>query len=109
MRRAMLLGLVGVLVVAAVGCYTAPVIPPMGVIYADYKAPLTTEPQGQAVVPKKGEASSQSVLGLVAWGDCSLQAAAAGGGLSTVNYADYSYLNVVFGIYQKFTVTVHGN
>jgi hypothetical protein len=94
--------------VGASGCYTTPVMPPMGLIYSDVKAPLTAEAEKPAMTEQKGEASSESVLGLVAWGDCSLEAAARNGKLSTIEYADYEYMNVVFGIYQKFTVTTHG-
>jgi hypothetical protein len=93
---------------AASGCYTAPVMPPLGAIYADIKAPLTTEAEKPAVTDQRGEASTQSILGLVAWGDCSLDTAAKNGKLSTIEYADYSYMNVALGIYQKFTVVVHG-
>jgi hypothetical protein len=100
----------GVVMMLSAGCYfySAPVMPPVGVIYSDYKAPLTVQLQGQTVTQQKGQAGSSSILGLIAWGDCSLQSAAKDGNLSTINYADYSYLNVIFGVYQKFTVTVYG-
>jgi len=98
---------VGVLLVG--GCaFQAPVVPPAGGLYTSYSAPLTTELHGQGTATRTGEASTQAVLGLVAWGDCSLDAAAEEGGLSTIEYCDYSYLNVVLGVYQKFTVTAHG-
>jgi len=91
------------------GCagYRAEVIPPVGMIYSNYRAPLTAEYSGQSVERKAGEASSVSILGLVAYGDCSLDTAARAGGLTTINYCDYEYLNVL-GIYQKFTVMAHG-
>jgi hypothetical protein len=96
------------LMVAVAGCYTTPVIPPLGGIYSDYSAPLTTEFNGQeAIPPKEGKATSSSVLGLFAWGDCSVRTAAAAGGLYSVSYCDYSYHNVL-GIYQEFTVIARG-
>jgi len=95
-------------VLAASGCYTTPVMPPMGVIYADVRAPLTAEAEKPNVTEQKGEASSQSILGLIAWGDCSLDTAAKNGKLTEIEFADYSYMNVIFGVYQKFTVVVHG-
>jgi hypothetical protein len=96
------------LTVVLAGCYTAPVVPPMGGIYSDYAAPLTTEFIGQDAVPaKEGSASSVSILGLIAWGDCSVRTAATNGGLYSVNYCDYHYHNVL-GIYQKFTVIARG-
>ncbi len=91
------------------GCatYRAPVVPPVGLLYSAFKAPLTTEFSGQAAELKSGEASTSSVLGLVATGDCSLEAAAHEGGLNTIEYCDYSYLNVL-GVYQRFTVVAYG-
>jgi len=97
------------LMLIAGGCYTAPVVPPIGGIFSNYSAPLTTEYDGQKALPQKeGSASSFSILGLVAWGDCSVRSAAAQGGLSSVSYCDYGYYNVL-GFYQKFTVIAHGD
>jgi hypothetical protein len=109
----MRMGLVSVAVLSIiamglVGCYTAPVIPPVGGIYSNYDAPLTTDFNGQDALPgKSGSASSFSILSLFAWGDCSVRTAAQAGGLYSVSYCDYHYKNVL-GIYQKFTVVVHG-
>lgn len=108
MRILGVLALLSVLVLGATGCaYSAPVIPPVGMLYSNYDAPLTTEYAGQDVTAKEGMASSMSILGLVAWGDCSVETAAKAGNLKQVNFADYNYYNVL-GIYQKFTVKVYG-
>ncbi len=48
-----------------------------------------------------------SILGAVSWGDCSINAAAKDGGLSTIDSADYKYYNIL-GVYQTFTTIVHG-
>jgi hypothetical protein len=77
-------------------------------MFSNIKAPLTSEFDGQSVSRRSGEASTASVLGLVAWGDCSLQTAAEDGNLSTIEYCDYSYFNVILGVYQKFTVIAYG-
>ena len=98
-------------VLMTVGCvapFNAPVVPPVGAFFTKYDAPLTTEGVGQSVGTKQGKASMVNVLALVAFGDCSLDAAARDGNLSTIEYVDYSYLNV-FGMFQSFTVIVHGN
>lgn len=96
------------LMVAVAGCYTAPVMPPLGGIYSDYSAPLTTEFNGQEAVPQKeGQSASYSILGLFAWGDCSVRTAAAVGGLYSVSYCDYRYHNVL-GVYQEFTIIARG-
>ncbi|MDP6438202.1 MAG: TRL-like family protein [Candidatus Brocadiia bacterium] len=97
--------------VMAVGCafpYTAPVVPPVGSFFSQISAPISTDfNEATAVATKHGSASSSSVLWLVAFGDCSIDAAAEEGELSKIHYADYTYLNVL-GFYQNFTVTVHG-
>jgi hypothetical protein len=97
----------GVALVFCAGCFQAPVVPATGIVYSDFKAPLTSEYDGQAIEAKTGEAESASILGLIAYGDCSIEAAAADGGLSTVTHCDYSFFNVM-GVYQRFTVIAHG-
>ncbi|MFW6189340.1 MAG: TRL-like family protein [Planctomycetota bacterium] len=107
MRNIVALGVVAAALVISTGCYVAPVMPPVGGIYSDIDSPLTTKYEGQAAAGKTGEASSVSVLGLVAWGDCSAETAAQNGGLQRINYCDYRFLNVL-GVYQRFTVVAHG-
>ena len=87
------------------GCLRAPFQPPSGMV-AVTKAPLSTEGKWD-VGSKSGEASSFSVLGLYASGDCSISAAARNGGLKKIHYVDYEYFNVI-GIWQKATVIAHG-
>ena len=87
------------------GCVSAPFQSPGGLV-AVSKAPLSTDGNWQAGT-KSGAASAQSVLGLYAWGDCSITAAAQNGGLKRVDYLDYKYVNVI-GIWQQVTVTAYG-
>lgn len=87
------------------GCLSAPFQPPSGMVSVT-RAPLSTEGNWK-VGAKKGEASSASVLGLYAWGDCSIMEAARNGGLSQIGHVDYEYVNVI-GIWQKVTVIVYG-
>jgi len=99
---------IGVVMVASAclcGCVSAPFQPPSGLL-ARTRAPLSTDGNWQAG-KKSGAASAECVLGIYAWGDCSITAAARNGGLKRVDYVDYSYDNV-FGIWQKVTVTAHG-
>ena len=91
--------------VLAAGCISAPFKPPMG-LYSEVSAPLSTE-GNWTVGTKRGEASSFSVLGLFAAGDCSIAAAARNGGLKKIYHTDYEYLNVI-GIWQKATVIAYG-
>lgn len=101
---AMMLGLV----LALSGCISAPFVPPMGWAYSNVSAPLDVDYSKTAVPAKQGTASAISILGIVAFGDASTQSAARVGGISTIDHADYRYLNVI-GIYQKTTVIVYGN
>lgn len=91
--------------VALCGCASAPFMPPVGLV-SDVKAPLSTDGNWK-VGMKSGSASSQSILGLCAYGDCSITEAAKNGGLKRVDYVDYKYDNVL-GIWQQVTVTAYG-
>ena len=90
------------------GCaLVAPVVPPQGMIYSQTKAPISTDFVNSAVGSKHGQASAFSILGLIAGGDCGIQAAAQDGGIKTITHADYEFFNIL-GIYTKTTVIVYG-
>ncbi len=89
------------------GCLSAPVMPPYGIIYTDYKAPLDFDQENSMVGMKEGRAATVSYVGLVAMGDASIKAAAEDGGISTIYGADYEYKNIV-GIIQNYTTIVYG-
>jgi len=93
------------LAIGVTGCLSAPFQPPGGLV-AVTTAPLSTEGNWD-VGSKRGEASSFSVLGLYASGDCSIATAARNGGLKKIGHVDYEYLNVI-GIWQKATVIAYG-
>lgn len=97
------------LVLGLTGCTTAPFQPSEGIMYTDVKAPLQLEYDKTDLGHKVGSASSTSVLGLVATGDCSTQAAAKNGGIKTIKHADYEFKNILFGIFTKTTVYVYGD
>lgn len=108
MRSAMVV-LVCVGIVSASGCfYVAPVIPPTGGLFSQISAPLDVDLDKTELGSKQGSASTVAVLGLIAFGDASTQAAAQNGGLRTINHADYAFLNVL-GVFQQFTTTVYGD
>ena len=90
------------------GCLVAPVIPPLGALYTDMSAPLDNDLQGQALGSKKGTGETTSILGMVTWGDASVATAAEQAGILKVNHVDYDFLNIL-GVYQRFTVVVHGD
>ena len=56
---------------------------------------------------KRGEASCHNVLGIVAFGDCSVSEAAKQGGISQVKSADVKTTNILY-LYNKTTVILKG-
>jgi len=102
--------LTALVVAGASGCitYRAPVMPALGWVYSEVKAPLDVDLGGTTLGSKVGRAQVESILALVSTGDCSIQAAAASAGIKTVNHVDYEYYNVL-GVIQRFTVIVYGD
>lgn len=87
-----------------IGCAYA-VAPVTGFVYSDVKAPLTvTSNTGYS---KVGTAECSSLLGWVASGDASIEAAMKNGGITKVHHVDYHSTSVL-GVYSKFIVTVYG-
>jgi hypothetical protein len=99
---------VALLALFSVGCYSAPVMPPSGLIYTNIEAPVSPAVSGQPLGARRGEASSASILGLFAWGDASVKAATENGGIREPKHIDYNFYNVL-GIYQSFTTIVLGD
>jgi len=90
------------------GCYSAPVMPPPGLIYQDTFAPIDTDAQASpAGGMNSGRAEAYSILGLIAMGDASVNAASQNANLTSVEHVDYEFFNIL-GIYQKFTTIAYG-
>ena len=111
MRTAIVLVLVSALVLGGAGCagFTAPVIPPTALVVTSIKAPLDPDLNNTTLGTKSGTGKTMSILGLVALGDCSIEAAAKDGDIKTITHADYEYFSVLFGVYSKFVVKVYGD
>jgi hypothetical protein len=85
---------------------------PFGAIYHDVQAP----PEGGSLTPangtrtmiKTGRACAHGVLGLVAWGDASQQAAATNGGITKVHAADETRKGVLAFVYREYCTVVPG-
>lgn len=92
----------------AMGCYSAPVMPPSGFIYSNIEAPVSPAVSGQPIGARRGTASSTAILGLFATGDASVKKAVQDGGISDPKHIDYEYFNFL-GLYQKFTTVVYGD
>ena len=79
--------------------------PLFGMIYTDVKAPLAvTSNSGSS---KVGTAEATGILGLIATGDASIEAAAKRGGITTIHHVDYQGMGVL-GLFSKYTVFVYG-
>lgn len=79
--------------------------PAIGVLYTEVRGPITA---GGPVGSKEGKACAQAILGLVATGDASIQAAAAAGGVKNVTTVDHYTRNIV-GILGEFCTIVRGS
>jgi len=79
--------------------------PLMGLAYTDIKAPLAvTSAQGSS---KVGTATANGILGMVATGDASVEAAAKSAGITKIHNVDYHSTSIL-GIVSDYTVIVYG-
>jgi|YNPNPStandDraft_1061719.scaffolds.fasta_scaffold09700_4 hypothetical protein len=95
------LGLVALLAAACV----PPKAPVVGFVYTDLKAFETAS--GEPLGPKMGEGTCKSIMGIVATGDCSIDAAARKAKITKISHVDYHTENLL-GIIAKVTVQVYG-
>lgn len=130
LRRPLMALLVAGLGIAATGCATvrrapvfgampkAPVVPPTGWIFTDIQAPMDYDlnNNGQSTPLEGLRKGSSEVMYINPWplisvpisfGDASIQESAGAGNISTVEYADYEYFNVI-GVYSTMTVNAYG-
>jgi hypothetical protein len=85
------------------GCAT---FMPFGSVYTELKLPIAVTANG-GQVSKVGTSTCTSVLTLVAWGDCSIDAAKKNGAIAKVSHVDWDAYNIL-GIYGKYKLTVYG-
>jgi hypothetical protein len=94
-------------VLALSGCVTSP-MPPPGLIYEDQKGPNhALEHKHEA--KKHGESCAGSVLGLVAWGDASIESARKSGDIRSIAEVDYSNFDILGIVYTKTCAIVTGS
>lgn len=106
MKKLIVCASAAAMVVLATGCVgpNGPLVGTVGGIYSDVSGPIAVTSNTGA--SKSGSAVSKGVLGF-AWGDSSIKAAAAAGGITKVQHVDY-HVTSVLGIYCETTVTVYG-
>lgn len=88
------------------GCAAFVVTPVMGALYTSVKAPVTAGDQAVGH-SKVGRASASSILGLIATGDASIDAAMRAGGITKIHHVDYEGSSIL-GIVATFTTIVYG-
>lgn len=79
--------------------------PLTGVLYSDVKSPLAVT--GNEISTKVGKAEATSVLGIVATGDASIDAAAKSAGITKIHHVDQQAVQAL-GIFARYTVYVYG-
>jgi hypothetical protein len=89
--------------VALTGCATSV---PVGGLFTNIELPVGATSNAQAT--KTGSATCQSILALVAMGDCSIEAAKKNGNITSVSHADWKANNIL-GIIGNYELVVHGN
>jgi hypothetical protein len=90
----------------AIGCAAMATTPVTGLISSDVAGPVgaTGDSLGCNSV---GRATAESIMGLVAYGDASIEAAARAGGITRIHHVDYESTNIL-GLYATFTTVVYG-
>ena len=82
--------------------------PVTGLAFTEVKYPLAvTNLKGDAQNLKRGEAMCTSILGLVATGDASVEAARLNGGITKIHWVDVFVRNIL-GLYAEYKVVVWG-
>jgi hypothetical protein len=95
------------LLLVTAGCFRTLVRPPIGKIYTGAGVPVTVDFNATDPGDRKGISKSESILGLVAWGDCGIQAAARDGGITEIRHMDAKLTNYL-GVYQSYELVVTG-
>lgn len=104
-RTSLLLSLAVLLGLSTAGCQIV-ASPLAGVIYNETKyGDVATD---EAVANKEGKACGTSILGWIATGDASIQAAKTAGGIAKVASVDHSAKNLL-GIFGEWCTIVRGN
>ncbi len=81
--------------------------PVNGFAYTNVRAPISVS-QSDEKPSRVGRSSARSIMGIIALGDASIQAAAEKGGITNIHHVDYESKSY-FGILSEFTVVVYGN
>ena len=91
------------------GCsfIVSPVVPPIGTAVNVTTFPVDIEYGPNDIGPTVGKSKTQSILGLVAWGDCSVETAAKNANIQQIDHVDARYFNIL-GVYMEYETSVWG-
>ena len=105
MRKIKLLTLAAAAAFMLSGCAFTPRAPLYGFLYTGMQAPVTAT--GNSNSSKVGTAQATSILGWVATGDASIQAAAKSAGITKIHHVDEQHTSII-GIYATYKIFVYG-
>lgn len=86
--------------------------PPIGHLYTNIRVPLKTDLKNTVFNTNQGEADTltfQYGIWSFSVGDSSAHSAIINACINEVDYAEYEYTNILFGLYQKMTIIVYGD
>jgi len=107
MKKVVALSVVAaILALFVFGC-AASTPPVPGYLYTQVKSATAVGPASPAGELKSGEACVISILGLVATGDASIEAAKTAGQINSIAYVDYTGFSIL-GVYAKYCTVVYG-
>lgn len=87
---------------------TSTISPLPGLLYTDVKYPSYYDGvEAAGPGPRRGTAQASSILGLIATGDASIEAAAKNGGVKKIQTADTHGMSIL-GLYATYTTIVTG-
>jgi hypothetical protein len=95
------------LVIVLSGCSAYSIAPVTGFAYTEVYGPVSATSNDLPSSPKMGTATCTSILGLIARGDASINAAMKDGGITKIHHVDFASKNIL-GLYAEFTVIVYG-
>ena len=85
--------------------YTPIYSPSAGLMVQDVNSPITLSSPVRG--PKIGEATADTILGLIAHGDARIETAAKNGGINKIMTVDHK-CDHIFGVYARLTTIVTG-
>jgi hypothetical protein len=85
-----------------------PVLPYYGTLFNNTSMPVDIAFGPNEIGPASGRASATTILGLLSFGDCSIQSAARAGNLATIDHVDAHVTNILFGVYTKYETIAYG-